>query len=354
MSINTICTSVEFRCTKDHDNRGEHDLTQNEVCFINIGFETGEIGVMMSTMAEARNFLNKNVLVSFREEIIFGDIVQYIDNLTNIKTVVTLDREDDIKLYADMSEDINSNVFFKDIAVGDGFDGAQVYCTNVQYLMGTRSKYACLTILDKERRSTQLHIYNTENVDTDLSGKYIITNLRRKDYAFVSQEARSLNSEPRANSSDIELCAQYVMKSIQDDSDLLDFVNSTNFIDRAKKFNINETVDVGYEIVRLARVIDYIKESSNVSRGVNIQALIRGEFARKAYILTDKKNHPYSRMMQSLIISARYKFAQDQLIVSLLDSDPQVEYAERDLLDNIEKLVEIGIQSEKTLKYRRD
>lgn len=349
----TKCISVEFRCTKEHDNRTEFELKQNEICFINIGFEIGDIGVMMSTMAEARNFLNKNVLVSFREELLFGDIVQYIDNLTNIQTVITTDRDDSVKLFADMSDDLNSNVYFKDIPVGDGFDGAQVYCTNVDYIMGNRGKFASLTIQDKERRSAKLHIYNVENTLSDLSGKYIVTNLRRKDYAFVAQEARSLNSEPRANGSDVELCAKYLLNAISEDDELKDFVNATNFIDKAKHFNIKEPIDVGFEVVRLARTVDYIMETANVMKGVDTKTLIRGAFARKAYILTDRKDHTLSRGLQAIIAAAPYKFAQHPDMVVLLDPEPQTKCATYDILSAIEALVEIGIKAEKTIDYRR-
>lgn len=118
-------------------------------------------------------------------------------------------------------------------------------------------------------------------------------------------------------SSEVEIAAKYIVNSIKDDKLIYNIVVESDFIGKIKTYNRNETLEQGYETVRLAMHMALAKQSSNLTNEMNKELLLRCLVASRFYVLTDTKDYPYSKVMQNILNASRYGLSKNIEIMKL-------------------------------------
>lgn len=296
-----ICTSIELV------ERG----AQEQSDLLRVTIDNTTTAYWFYEYANAMQYLNQDVIVEYRKDILKGELTQFIKTFTIPTVVHTLDKKENIKLYIDQVDN-NSNISFNDIADGETAQGAIVYCTSSKFNSSNRAVWQELIIRDKSMHTATLRIFDYENKEAKLEGQYVMAALKRSKYGFQSEYVTPVNGEVASNP-EIDLAIQFIKNYFADDSLALQYLANTHLIE-----HLQETIDYekGYGLMRLAMELAMVDSMKNITNDVDLAAIGRalmcsyGHYTRQS-ILSESVNNV------TLVLS--YKFDNLPTIAKLLD-----------------------------------
>lgn len=290
---------------------------------MSVKFKTiDEIAYMYGNYADTLSFLDKEVIVEFREEFLDGQARTVITNITVVNKVITLDRTEGLKLYTDFEFNTGSNVIFDNIAEGELIEKAIVYCKTVEQEASAKASWVKLTVVDKLRRIGYIRVFDADHSSKIFEGKYVKCAMRKTKFGFNATDVYLQSDINISINPKVAIAKQYVMATVVEDSVLSGFVTKFDLINKIETYNYEEGEETGMLLVRLAIELSMINETVNLSDKIDIELLKRLAVASKAYVISSPETSTYSRELQSLIVVTAYPdIARDRKVLCCFDNE---------------------------------
>lgn len=292
--------------------------------------------------ADLIQHLNDDVIATFRKDMYNGSIVKFVNTLASVGRVHTLEREDNIKLYTDVT-DTHANVLFRDIADGDTAMNAIVYVVDIRRDSSSRADWVDLTVMDRARKLAQLRLFSPDGDIADLKDRYIMCDIRHSKYGFSTNFLSTVDSAFPYNP-EVEISERYILNAFAADTDILELLSDTKFLEFAKK---TPDLEPGYLLVRLAVELDLASELPNLLGEVNADVVRRCLLLDKFCVF--QQNSPYHTEIVSFATASKYQYAHKADVLLTLYSDDDAHKSERLLLKKVRELADSVIQVKKGL-----
>lgn len=263
---------------------------------------------------KALEFLNKEVIVDYRKDILDGTMSLFINTFTAPSKVNVLSAESDLKLYVD-AEDNQSNVSFREIALDDTYPNAIVYCTGQKFESSAKSYWVTLTVRDRNMHVANMRIFSYENKDSDLSGQYICANIKRTKYGLQTDEALPVSGDYYPNP-ELELAEKYINSSLNPIA--LELYNSTHLSTVLKDYIYLEK---GYMLVLLATELSLVHTFKNVTNSLDADILT--EIVLSSYLYLLKQDSKLSEPLRNYLIASKLKYTNKEEVLLALDANAE-------------------------------
>ena len=315
---------------------------QTDVC--KIAFNNGEIeAYIFGSYDELITYLGKDVIVTFRQDIYQGNIVQAVNNLALPIKVNTVEKTSDVKLCVDYTDE-TCNVCFQDIEVGTTVKDAIVLCQSYEYNSSEKATWVEMRCTDRMGRSAIVRQFSYDEKDKNFAGKYVTTSLRRNKYGFNAGDViYALDTIPNLNP-EIDVCEKYIMERIVDDAELLDYVATSRIFEHMRNYVDKER---GYLICRTAYEIMYLTDTNDIYPNLDIKLLVLTAILDKAFCMSPDSD--LSRSIVNIVLLARYKFTDKKKLNLMLDSEPKVISKEKEVYEGIKAFVDNIINAKKDM-----
>jgi len=316
------------------------EAVDEETSILKVSFQEGDSAYAFILHSVAVRFIGHEVIVGFREEIVYGKQEKVINTLTERTVVATLDKETEIKLYADSLPDIGSNVNFKDFEDTGSYQNSVVYCDSVWKGSSAKATWVSLRILDKKRNVAELKVFNPENADIGAyAKKYILCDLVKNKYGFNTGRVDIKSEIGISANPEITLAQQYIMNVVSEtDLPLSNMLKDSDMLNVVAGYSpIDMTVETGFLLVQMAMEISLARDFKNLSKEVDVDFLIRLIVASKLYVYTHSEDHPLSKELQCITKLMSYKTIATRRLMSALESEPSKKQLEREIFEHISR-----------------
>lgn len=286
--------------------------------------------------------LNEEVIATFRQDIYNGTVCKFINTLASVSTVKTLEREDNVKLYVDVTDN-HCNIRFADIEDGQTAQAAVVYVSDIRFDSSARAEWADLTVMDQARKIAQMRIFSPDNRSADLKGRYIQCDIRRNKYGLSTDSVLTIDSA-FPYSPEVYIGERFLQSAFAEDKSMLELLASTKFTEFAKR---KVDMEPGYTLVRLAVELDLANELSNLIRDVDVTLIKRCLFLEKFGLLQSQS--PYREDIVTFAMVSRYEFPGVRDVLHTLYSDDPKFVVERTLVHQVKAFASTVIDAKKGL-----
>ena len=243
------------------------DTLNADADVLTVEFDDGTSALMFYKYADALPFLNKEVVVDFRQDLYKGQIVDVVNTFTTAAVVHTLTSDDNIKLYSD-AKDNHSNVTFADLDNGETMFNAVMYCVNQTLESSDKAVWAELTVRDSQFKVRKLRLFDPDRSLT-FKGKYIICDIRKNQYGLSTTDIRT-DDTVAYETPDVAICRDYCIKYFAGRDSINAMLDKTQFWEYASN-HVN--VVTGGDIVQLAYELRLLSTYKDMLPGLMYDAL---------------------------------------------------------------------------------
>lgn len=292
--------------------------------------------------SDAMQYLNQEVIVDYRKDILDGNMQTFIKTFTIPTVVNVLSKTDNIKLYCDQTDNF-SNISFTEIQPNESRTGCIFYCVKQEYKCSTKSTWMEILIRDKLMRCATLRIFDYSNVSAQLAGKYAVAELTRNQYGFQSELVAPVNNGECPVNPEISIAKQFIMNYFGDDATALSYIAATKVLDFLET---DIDYEVGYGLVRLAIELSFVDSMKNVSKDVDLKSIGEALLCKRGY---KTRSSSLSATVNNVFIAQNYRWDNRTMVLVLLDTQNETRLAERSILDGIVGMVSTIITARKGL-----
>lgn len=287
--------------------------------------------------SRALSFLNKEVIVELRDDVYHGTIRKFISTLTQTTVTNVLSRESNLKLFAEDSREIFSTIAWGDITEA-GATGALLFCTNVQFEKSDKAYWAKLTCLDRNRQSAIVRLFSPERDSANYNGRYIKMTLKKsKNYFNATRVELEQGMAPAVNP-EIQIAKTFILDVLRPYEDIIQYLEKTRLLEYIERYNLDEDIEPGYEMVRLAMEVEMIDNLKNVTNQLNIGAMLKHAVIGRSYCITNDGKIVKSKRLQNLYMAIEHKVIKSALDMCLLDPENERVVPERGILESFHNL----------------
>lgn len=315
----SVCTAIE-KVRTDHNG----DL-------LRVTIDNTVTALWFYDYADSLQFLNQEVIVEYRNDILDGTMQQFIKTFVRPRVVTTLDKVDNFKLYVEQ-EDNNANVSFNEIESGDTKHGAIVFCSCCEIKSSKHASWLELLIRDKFMHVAKLRLFNYDTKE-DFTGHYICCSLERNQYGFKTDRIVPAGGDIAENK-EISVAKQFVENFFAGDLTGSDYLYKTNLLNA---FDEHVDYEKGYGVVRLAMELSLVDAMANVTKDFDLQSVGYVILCRYGYLT---RNSVLSAEANNLFIAQQFMFPNRQCVVKCLDVLNDERPAEATLVDSIVNTVD--------------
>lgn len=284
----------------------------------------------------------EEAIVTFRMDMYKGSAARFVNTLAKVGVVHTLEREDNIKLYVDKLDN-HCTICFRDIAEGHTVQRVTVYVVNVDMDSSARATWWDLTIQDRDRKLARLRLFNPEGSDSDYKGRYILCDISRNKYGFSTNAIVTVDSQ-FPYSPEVAVAETFITKTFAEDTGALQAMQSTSFIEIAKRYVSEEP---GYVLVRLAMELDIANELVNLTGDVDVALIKQCLLLDKFWVLNSAS--PYHQEIVAYASASRAKFPTAKTCLRVLYSDDKELAPTRAVVEACKHMADSLVQVKKGL-----
>ena len=305
-------------------------------------FDNGTSAYWIAAPNDPQKFLNQEVEVQIKKDMYQGKVEDFVANIAEQRVVNTIRRGKTFKLFAE-NTDSKANIALKDIEIGDSKMNCIVYCTKMRYDASAKADWINLTVSDMFRRVGTLRIFSPDVRGVNYAGKYIKCDIRRNKYGLSTDAIYILDEEYSPNP-ELDLAEQYILDQFATDKNFSKFLDDTNILAYLR-------AHVGYEagslLLDAAVAIDIAQEMSNVTPGLNIDAIKQAFILDKSWALANADR--YSKEFLTVYNSVKYKSLINSGVVSIIDNQSPIPAPEREIYKSIKALVRAVVKARKEI-----
>lgn len=294
----SVCTSIE----KVGNCQGT-DLLQ-------VTIDNSVVAYWFYDYADSLQFLDKEVIVDYRNDIYEGQMRQFIKTFVMPTVVNTLDRDAGFKLFIDQ-EDNRSNTSFNEVNIGETKYGCIVFCSKQELKSSNSATWFEYIIRDKFMRCAKLRVFDPATND-NFEGQYIHCDLSRNKFGFQTDSIVSVGGEMAVNK-EISVAQQYVKNLFAEDSAANEYLNKTSLLGM-----LEEVVDYekGYAVVRLAMELAMADALRNITKDVDVQAICHALMCKYGHYT---RSSILSEQVNNVFIAQQVMFPNRRAVVLCLD-----------------------------------
>lgn len=326
----SVCTDI--RLIRKGDNG---DLLQ-------VTIDNNTTALWFYELENAMDYVGKEVIVEYRNDILDGQLHQFIKTFVRPETIITLDKKDNFKLFLDQ-EDNNSTISFNDAQLGDTLYGAIVFCSKQEFRSSSKSVWLELTVRDKNMKVTTLRLFNYDNTSVNYEGKYILCDMERNAYGFQTRQVIEAGGSVEVNK-EVEIAKQYIENYFIGNEVACKFITETCLLELMKDIVDYEK---GYAIVRLATELALCDSLHNISKDVSIDAVAEAILCSYAYMTRESV---LSKDINNIIVSNRYMFKHRRIVLMCLDTHNANKPKEATVFEKIKEMAGCILQIRKGVK----
>lgn len=283
----------------------------NDMDVLLVGFDDGTTAYWFYNEALAMDFLNKEVVVSFRNDMYKGNIVSVINTFVQPSKVNVVDRRENVRLFVEQ-EDNQSNLSFNDMVDGETKTGCLYYCVASQLKTSDKSVWLEMRIRDKSMRIATLRVFNPTTDAQNLAGKYCQSSLTRSVYGFQTKEVFEATGECPRNP-EIDIAKDFVTSYFADDVSANAFMTAVDFMNKMEQVIDYEP---GYGLVRMAMELSMCEQLYNVTNSLDVKLMEYAILTSRAHYCT---NMQFSDEVCNVILTIRCKWPNAVKLVAMLD-----------------------------------
>ena len=307
-----------------------NDSTNGDLLEVTIDNEV--TALWFYSYADALQFLNQDVIVDYRKDVYDGQIRQFIKTFTIPTIVNTLDKKDNFKLFLDQVDN-QCNLAFSEIDIGESRLGCIVFCVAQEYKSSTNAVWMELLIRDKTMHVAKLRIFDYENKQAQLAGRYIIGPMSRSKYGFQSDEMSPAPGDIRVNP-EIDLAVQFIQNYFCNDIVAMQYMNKLQMLDMMKEYIDYEK---GYALMRMAMELSMCDVLSNIANDVDVTTA--GHIILTSYGHTTRTNSILSRSVNNVFLAQQFPFPNKKDVVTSLDESLEKHEPVYNVVKQIQKTV---------------
>lgn len=269
---------------------------------------------MIFNYADSLQFLNQEVIVSYRKDIYQGKIETFINTLTIPVKVTTLDKEDNIKLYTEQTDN-NSNVCIADLQYGQTMIGAILYCVASSY-NSKNTVWMELKVRDRAGKISTLRLFDPESYKLRYDGIYIKANIKRSKWGLTSEAIAPMSLEFAPNP-ELKICRVFIERYFLEDHVMGNILDRTKLLDHMES---HIDIELGYLLVRAAIEINILEGLKDVFKEVDFKAVSYAILMQYGYV-TKEEAGSYSTLLKSITFTLQQKMPADTAskVLSILD-----------------------------------
>jgi len=303
--------------------------------------DTGDttIAYWFYSLAEAMKYVNKEVLVDFRQEPIDGNIEYVINTFTIPTQVNTLTKDTNIKLYSN-AEDNFATVSFNDLSEDEELPNACLYCISQEIRSSEKATWIEYTVRDKLFRVAKLRLFDYDSAKFDYAGGYVMVSpLMKSRYGFSCNVITKATGEVPVNP-EITIAQTYIKNYFANN------IHALSCIDKFKLFeHLNDHMDYerGYGVVRLATELAIAEQLTNITDNINSDIVKEAILA--SYLYVTQPNSVLSPLVRNCMLAARHEWTDKKLLVQIIDvsDEPPVErYIYKNIKDMANTVIKVN------------
>ncbi len=306
---------------------------------LEVTIDDTETALWIYPMTDAIQYVGKEVIVSYRNDMYKGNVRQFINTFVEPCKVSVLDRKEGIRLYAEFVDNY-SNISFHDIGIGETKNGCIVYCVSQRFETSERAVWITLTVRDKLFRVSRLRLFNYD-VKADFTGKYVMCAITRNEYGLRTDMIAPAQGECPDNY-EISIAHDYVLSYFADDDTAKALLNGSGLLHKLQE---HMDIEKGYLLVRLAVELSLCDSLYNVTNSVDIEAISHTLLADKLFVL--KPQSKLSSDARNIILASGVKWKNAVVVMGLLDGSSDLELPERAVYYGIKAMAESVIRANK-------
>lgn len=314
-----------------------------EMQLMHLTFDDGkDSAFIVWSHANLVQHLGEDVIATFRKDMYNGAIHKFVNTLACVGVVRTLDKDDHVKLYVDVTDN-HSTVRFADIADGTTVKDAIVYVVDVRFDSSARADWADFTVMDQARKVAQLRIFSPDNKTASFKHHYVMCDIRRNKYGLSTDSLYMVDSAFHY-SPEVETSLSYIQNAFADSPDILRLLSETKYLEFARSA---PDLEPGYSLVRLAIELTLMSELSNLTKDVDVDMLKRCLLVDRFQVL--QQASPYHQQVVNFVTASRYEYEKKgEVLLTLFSDDPRYK-KERAILRSVQELAETVVAVKKGL-----
>lgn len=326
--------------------------SMGSVSVLEVEFEDSKTAFMIAEYSEVSSLLDKSVLVSFRKDIRNGEYSDFVNTMTKMSIVSTLDKVENIKLYVNDIPDTGANIVFADLALAEYRTNCIVYCDDVSLGTSAITTWVDFRVLDRKRNSALMKVFNPEHYDmAAFKGKYLLCDIRKTKYGLQTQAVNVKEELDIHANPEMELARQFIQNELADDEVLHKEVSLLNLLEVLASYSEpGSKLETGTLLIQTAMEIAMAGEFRNLSREVDYRLLRRAFIANKLYSLTHNETQSLSKEMQSVMKLTSTKISNKKMI-ALIEENPSITMLEHKLMRQITDTVKTLLENTKSEGY---
>lgn len=305
-----------------------------------VEFENGETLYWVAAKDEPSKYINQEVEVETRKDLVDGKLENFVANIATQKVVNKLSRAKSFKLFVD-NTDTNASIAFRDLELGQTYMNCILYCSKMKYDASAKADWINLTVSDKYRRVATLRMFSPDVQGANYAGKYIRCDIRKNKYGLNTDAVFVLDREYSRNP-ELDIAEEYILSQFRADENFSKLIDTTNIIAYLANY-------VGYEagslLLDTATAIDIAHELANVTPGLNTDAIKQAFLLDKSWVLTP--NTKYSKEFLAVYNCVKYKAFVNPLVSEIIDENSPSDIPEKAVYVSIKNLVKSLIRARK-------
>ncbi|MDR1523274.1 MAG: hypothetical protein LBS29_04920 [Endomicrobium sp.] len=316
----SICTKIEYIKALDEN-----------VDLMKVGIDDTIEAYMVNSYGEALKFVDKEVVVTYRQDLLEGSLVTFINTFTELSKINVLSKTSSIKLF---SKDVDNNctICFKDIAEGDVVLNAVVFCSDVSFQSSQKAQWADLTCVDKMRRVAHIRLFDPDTREPKFKGNYVQCDIRRSQYGFSTQVISPMRDKFAINP-EVNIAQRYITDVFANNEKVLDFIYKSKLFVKMEEYVDYEP---GYLTVRTAIELAIAGELVNIFEDVDIAVIKQAILMDKIFVLNTES--VYSRDVTNIVLLSKYDIDKRKETSLVLDSLNTTVSSERLVFEDIKRL----------------
>ena len=211
------------------------DTLNADADVLTVEFDDGTSALMFYKYADALPFLNKEVVVDFRQDLYKGQIVDVVNTFTTAAVVHTLSSE---------------------------------YCVNQTLESSDKAVWAELTVRDSQFKVRKLRLFDPDRSLT-FKGKYIICDIRKNQYGLSTTDIRT-DDTVAYETPDVAICRDYCIKYFAGRDSINAMLDKIQFWEYAYT-HVN--IITGGDLVQLAYELRLLSAYKDMLPGLTYDAL---------------------------------------------------------------------------------
>jgi hypothetical protein len=296
--------------------------------------------LMLMDYAEAMKFLDQDVIYTLRKDMYKQEVMDFIATLTRPVAVNTFEKDSSVKLYCDAA-DSNSNVSFLDIAEGTVANNAVVFCVEQKYESSDKAFWCNLTILDRNRHTAHIRLFDPDRTNTQFAGIYVKCDLRKTKYGFTATFIQPMEGGFPINP-EVDIAERAVRDAFASDAKISAFIENSKLFEFMRSYVDYEP---GYIAVRTAMELALATELSNLVEHLDLQLIKQTILFSKCFVFAPESK--FSRTVINVTKVSHYKFDKQQETLLMLDAASEHVTKEKVVYDSIVETVNTIIKTKK-------